>query len=524
MKNFFFTLAIFLLDTHFGNAQAPDLASPVRLGTSVNTSSEESYPILSPERDRLYFVRTLYAANKGGVQAGQDIWYSKKSDDGTWKTAENRLKKLNTIENNAVIGISKNGKRLYLINSYFELEKRHQGIAFSDFDDRKGVWSRPEELGVEVQVGNNFYGFYMHPDEDILLISMTGDRSLGEEDLYVSQKTGEGQWTKPIHLGGTVNTSGFEISPFLSEDKRTLYFSSSGLEGLGDADIFMTERKGDGWQDWSEPLNLGEGVNSSRFDAYFTVDDQEGAFFASNREGGLSDIYHAQYKKKILKDNSPDSTAMAKETPEQNDTSETESAKNKNTIDESAVASTDAKNGTDIPASDGQPQAQNAKVKVEEGEGSPATAMNEGVDTSKEQENKEETAAKELSNTTAQVAMESGKLPEKVYVLFGFDSFALDPKYRTPINTTADYLLQHDNSKVHIVGYTDDIGDEKYNLYLSEERAETVRKYLKKRGVNDITIQVEGKGEADPYRKNDSKEHRKLNRRVEISFMPRERK
>ncbi len=53
-----------------------------------------------------------------------------------------------------------------------------------------------------------------------------------EEDLYVSLKNGAGEWSEPKNLGATINTEGFEISPYLSSLDK-LYFSSSGHPGQG---------------------------------------------------------------------------------------------------------------------------------------------------------------------------------------------------------------------------------------------------------------------------------------------------
>ena len=101
-------------------------------------------------------------------------------------------------------------------------------------------------------------------------------------------KTGSG-WSSPQHMGDALNTSGFEISPFLSPGNDTLFFSSNGLGGQGDADIFYSVRQG-GWDQWSTPKNLGNVINSPKFDAYFSYSGDQ-AFWSSNRDGELSDIY-----------------------------------------------------------------------------------------------------------------------------------------------------------------------------------------------------------------------------------------
>ena len=115
----------------------------------------------------------------------------------------------------------------------------------------------------------------------------------GKEDLYISLKDDDGKWSAPQNLGTTINSPGYEISPFLSDDGTLLFFASDGHEGYGDADIYMSRRLYDSWDIWTEPINLGSQINSDAFDAYFFLHDEKEAFFASNRGGGLSNLYHA---------------------------------------------------------------------------------------------------------------------------------------------------------------------------------------------------------------------------------------
>jgi len=84
-------------------------------------------------------------------------------------------------------------------------------------------------------------------------------------------------------MGSTINSPGFEMSPFLSTDKKRLFFTSSGHPGLGNGDIFYSDRLYDSWEIWSAPKNLGEKVNSKYLDAYFSMYGDTIAYFSTNR-------------------------------------------------------------------------------------------------------------------------------------------------------------------------------------------------------------------------------------------------
>lgn len=272
-----------------GYGQTVVYESEKKLNEGINTEAEEIMPLLAEGGNVLYFVRSFSEDNVGGKEAGQDIWVSEKKD-GSWQAATN-LKILNNQENNSVVGIDQNHNSLYLINNYTAPIRRKEKGIVAVTKNKKG-WGNFDELAVSITVENDFYGFYLSSDETVLIISMMGDESLGEEDLYVSLLS-EAGWSKPQHLGSVINSKGFEISPFLSADKSTLYFSSNGQGGLGNADIFASTRLDESWDNWSEPENLGSPINSPAFDAYFYLSNDNEVYFASNRDGKYSDLYQA---------------------------------------------------------------------------------------------------------------------------------------------------------------------------------------------------------------------------------------
>jgi hypothetical protein len=268
-----------------GYSQLLEFSQPTRLPLNVNSGAEEGMPLLSPDHTKLFFVRSLYDGNSGGRYAGQDIWCAEKTASG-WKNPSNKFDFLNDKDNNVLIGINKDGKTLYTLNSSPSIKL--EGIYFTKVVN--GHWAKPEFIPLPGIDNQDFVGMYVSPDYDVIFLSMRGTDSRGEEDLYISLKEGSG-WSKPKNLGPTINTSGFEISPFLSADKKRLYFSSSGHAGMGDADIFYSERLYNSWETWSAPVNLGDVVNSKKFDAYFSIYGDSIAYFTSNREQQLSDIY-----------------------------------------------------------------------------------------------------------------------------------------------------------------------------------------------------------------------------------------
>jgi hypothetical protein len=266
---------VFSISLATASAQNLEFSKPEKLGTEINSEDEELAPMLSPDGNTLYFARAFHGKNMGGKYAGTDIWISRKDSNGNWTPAVNAGKPWNNKRSNAVIGISRDGATVYLSNSY----NNKSGIASSTFIN--GRWSKPAFIPVPGINRDDFVGIYIHPDFDVMVISMKGKDTYGEEDLYVSLKDSLGNWSQPQNLGPTINTKGFEISPFLSPDRKKLYFGSNSHSGFGSADVFSCNRLYDSWQTWSVPRNLGPMVNSTDFDAYFCYSENVLASLAS---------------------------------------------------------------------------------------------------------------------------------------------------------------------------------------------------------------------------------------------------
>lgn len=112
----------------------------------------------------------------------------------------------------------------------------------------------------------------------------------GGVDIYKIHKT-DGSWGEPQNITG-INTEGNELFPFYQEDEELLFFSSNGHLGLGGLDVFVSEDTGDGI--YTKILNVGVPLNSRWDDFGLIVDESmKKGYFSSNRDGGKGndDIY-----------------------------------------------------------------------------------------------------------------------------------------------------------------------------------------------------------------------------------------
>ncbi|MGS0726379.1 OmpA family protein, partial [Shewanella sp. 0m-11] len=88
----------------------------------------------------------------------------------------------------------------------------------------------------------------------------------------------------------------------------------------------------------------------------------------------------------------------------------------------------------------------------------------------------------------------------------------------TQLEAVAEKLAQQHALKVMIVGHTDSVGPQTYNLTLSKARAGSIADYLIAKGISASRISLKGAGEAEPIASNTNAAGRASNRRVEIRF------
>jgi len=109
-------------------------------------------------------------------------------------------------------------------------------------------------------------------------------------------------------------------------------------------------------------------------------------------------------------------------------------------------------------------------------------------------------------------------------VHFGFDKHNLTKSEKKILDNTYDVISKLIDAKVILGGHADAIGSVKYNQKLSEKRANTVKEYLVKKGVNEAQITAEGFGKLKPVAPNKTAKDRTKNRRVEITAKYMEKK
>ncbi len=102
--------------------------------------------------------------------------------------------------------------------------------------------------------------------------------------------------------------------------------------------------------------------------------------------------------------------------------------------------------------------------------------------------------------------------------LFEFDSARLTSAGKMELNQLTSKLNgQNTIKQIEIVGHADSVGTDNYNMSLSEQRAESVKRYLQQ-SLRTVSVVAKGMGEGSPVANNSTNEGRRLNRRVDVNI------
>jgi outer membrane protein OmpA-like peptidoglycan-associated protein len=274
------------------------------LGDSINTEYADYGPVINADESVLMFT-SRRPGSTGGERGTDnnfydDIYISKRRTDGAWGYPSNFLPGLNTNSNEATIGLSADGQKLYIYKDVNGGDIFYSTLAGDS-------WSTPVPFGPEINSPNFETHLTISTDSSVLYFSGERPGNMGGVDIYRCTRLPNGKWSQAYLLDSTINSKYNEDAPYLHPDGKKLFFSSEGHNSMGGLDIFYTLISTDenGNTVYSTPINLRAPINTPDDDEFYVpTADGIHAYFSSAREGGYGDqdIYIADLPKDIQVD------------------------------------------------------------------------------------------------------------------------------------------------------------------------------------------------------------------------------
>jgi outer membrane protein OmpA-like peptidoglycan-associated protein len=474
----------------------------INLGPLVNSPFDEVSPKISADGKVLYFGRKLSPQNIGGVDDKEDVWLTRRTPDGRWAKSTNMGAPVNTTTTNNLLAVSTDNNTLLF----------HTSQGFGVMHRTAGGWGVIEDLGIRFNNESAYLEGSLTPDgKAIMFAAKLKNNSyyrtdVDERDIYVCEKKRNGTWSAPIHTGKFLNTAGDEYSPFLSADGRTMYFATNGRPGYGDVDVFMSKRLSDGWTQWSEPVNLGLGINTVGFDAYYTLpaSGDIGYMVSNINSYGLADIISFKLPENIK----PDPVLLV--------TGKVLNAKTQVPL-EAVIRFDDLTTQTEAGEARSDPATGDYRIALPKGKNYGYHAAAQGyLSVNENLELVSLTEYDELKKDLYLVPIEVGESIQLKNVFFVQSKAELKPESYPELDRLVQILKENATMEIELQGHTDNLGVAQANLTLSEKRVEAVKAYLVQKGISALRISGKGFGGSRPVAPSDTEANRQLNRRVEF--------
>jgi outer membrane protein OmpA-like peptidoglycan-associated protein len=270
----------------------------------ANTKGMDYSPMIASKKDDVLYFST---DREGGVakkkiygQTGNgysDMWYlkskkGKKTGEKTWDKPVIALGTINTKFNDGSSTFDRKYSTIYYTQCNGPDGKSTSCKLFSA--KMNGTeWGEEQMLSFCINDSFDYGHPAMSDDGKTLYFSSNREGGEGGYDIWCSVYNQRAKdWGEPFNLGNTVNTESDEMFPYWNLHEQVLYYSSNGHLGMGGLDIFKVEGSG---TEWTEPENLRAPLNSGGDDFGMTFDNnnRDHGFFTSNRCGGRGnfDIY-----------------------------------------------------------------------------------------------------------------------------------------------------------------------------------------------------------------------------------------
>lgn len=552
---------------------APKNFSIVNIGREINSEFDDYGPVLSEKEDEIVFTsrRRDDNLNQNVFEDNlpyEDIFIAKKSGN-SWAFASNIGDKVNTLYHESSLALSADGSTLFIYNDI-----NGGDILFCERQP-DGSWGEPVPLPGIINSSFQEKSISISKDEKTLYFTSNRPGGIGGTDIYRATKDSKGHWSNVKNLGPRINTSLNDDGPFIGYDDVTLYFSSQGHSGMGGYDIYKSthDPKND---DWSAPENLGYPINTPDNEVYFiTSADSKRAYYSSVREDGMgyTDIYVVTATESI-KDTKPVAVKNPEPPKKQDppkDTVAVATVKTEPKVEPKKEPPVEPKKEPKVEPKKVEPKVEpkkevkplryvvsiidaqgrkplNAKVRLQGQRDNiivAATTSGPGVYEFKitDPSPKDYRLSVELDgyifqnqNVRIQGATDQDKTLKRTIemrkltvgvtsilrnIYFDYDRATFKTESYTELNKLEAMLRQNQSIKVEISGHTDAYGKWDYNRNLSQKRAEAVKDYLTKKGIDTRRIRAVGYGESKPLASNDDEDDgRELNRRVEFKVLP----
>lgn len=474
----------------------------INMGNAINSNYADYGPTLGDENE-MFIYTSKRNVNYLGMETkvNEDLFYSKQNN-GYWEEAQSFGKPINSQYNEGSACLSRDGKTLY-----FARCESPDGMGNCDLYmaslQADGSWGQIKNLGANVNSEAWDSQPTLSANEDTLYFASDRLGGFGLSDIYYTYKTKAGNWAKAKNLGPVVNTRESEVSPFFHPLYQVLYFSSRGqLYNFGDFDIYKTYKVQGHWQ---EPRNIGPLVNGRGSEYYFTIDAASRNLYYARSEA--DDIENLDlYSFPLPMEAHPLAVTKVEGTLTDSVTRKPLSG---------IVSIIDLENGIEISSKYVRPD---GSFEFDLIDNSRYMILIQSPDffTIEQELSLRQDTAFHVKTTVIDYSV------PMVFknIEFEQNQSTINEEMKPILDEVALFMIDHPSYRLEIAGHTDGFGDPDFNLSLSQDRADAIKRYIERQvNIGNDRIDAIGYGSRKPLREEKTEEDRRLNRRVEFTII-----
>lgn len=452
-------------------------------------------PVLSADGNQIFFVRGLEY---------DEAYYAKKDKNGVWSEAQKLPDPINMADKHRNVEAANTDGSVIYVRGVTRGNYRPNGVTKYEVNSR-GQWKEKEGLTVvNFENINPFFNFFLSNDAQYLLTLVDDGSGKGDKDIHICFNKGR-NFSRPMNLGPEINTGGNETYAFLAPDDVTLYYSTEGLPGFGGHDIYMSKRLDSTWRNWSTPVNLGLGINTTDWEGYFTTSASgELGVISSLKDNNQAQLLYFELESEAK----PDPViVLTGKIIDENTGKPVKTTVKFSPLDEEGEVIEVATN----------PETGSYSLVLLKGKKYEILADKKGYFSVAENVDLSNLESFEnIERDLNLVKVEVGKSIKLNNIFFDYQKYTLKNESKKELDRLLSVLTTNSNLKIEIGGHTDSVGDSNDNRKLSQKRAESVVNYLVEHGISRDRLQAKGYGQDVPIADNNTEEGRALNRRVEF--------
>ncbi|WP_272022315.1 OmpA family protein [Olleya namhaensis] len=447
-----------------------------------------------------------------------DLYHATITKNGTLENITPFSDAINTDTHESSAVFSKDGKTMYFNRTNTKRTKKDENrIAHIKLYSAQLINDEWTNATVLPFSSNKFSTEHPALSQDGKTLYFSSDQpdGFGGFDIYKVAINDDGTYGTPENLGSTVNTKHREQFPFISE-LDVLYFASDGHQGFGGLDVFRSNNVNGSYD---KPVNLGASINSNLDDfAYVLREENNQGYFSSNRTG-YDRLYGFGREENILTKYLVEGVVTDKNSKALLVGALVTLMDDKGTVLQDTLVADDAKYIFKTEP--------NKKYKVR---GTRKAYIPQDVEFSTDSEGQIqhniELILESYADAEAKVkANEKGDVLinlDRIY--FDFNKSIIRTDAAVTLNVLIDIMRKYPEMQVEVSSHTDARGSDQYNLDLSKRRAASTVDYLISQGIASNRLRSIGYGEMQPLNQCDkegicSDQEYDINRRSEFKIL-----